>query len=1174
VDVVVIEAGVIAGYVVAWVVRKARRVARRLDAEVDGAIDEGLDHLHEAVAAKPGGHRALTDLAGEAQAAAAKGSEVGARIRQQVELAVAEAAREDESFGQAVTDLLARLREAEHATGKQVTADGGLAVFTGDAYAEARDGGIAIGQVGRDVIIGRVPPDPPGPAAQPLTAPGNSRGKSLDARLPSPKADARHCGATPVRPGRPGSLVFNAGSSIGHAEQVTINQVSPSQPGGDEWRRRAADVQIADPEKSVAWLLHPASAVVPFFGRAEQMEWLRQWCDDDNSAPVRLLAAPGGYGKTRLAREFTASSEQVGWQVLQIAPGDEALEHATALIADDNAGPRLLVMVDYAETRKPQEMARLVAATARGNRRRNTRLLLVARHAGSWWETLFFYHPQDTALIKSITIPANVIDLPARSDDRPQQAVIADAAAAFAARLGCSVPDRLPEADPDPEAPLLRLHARALVTVLGSPIASGHDVLDEVLQHESRYWLSRARRSRPPLVADVDPEQVNEAITPLRQLAGMAALLGARDERETTGLVTRAVPGSDPDATRQWSAWLADLYPAGPENSIGTLQPDLLAEHLVAQLLKASDEEQLQRTFTNLSHDQAVQALTVVGRAVDQHPELPSLIPAILTADLSVMTGAVISLALQFPGRYTGALVQALPGALDLLQLRDLMGRIKYPSLELSRVAAALTGAIIDQMGTGSSTATRAAWYVQAALWSATVGRRAETLTYCQQAAALYRSLSRKDRDINGLIASVLDEANQVANGGRWSEVIHNFEGAVALAVQQDPELPAVNRDAYLRSVLDPRVMNVRTVGVKGGGPHGDEALPSSEKLVALYRRLAEDNPDAYLPDLADSVQSHAMHLAEAERWQEGVTYSEQAISLYRRLFEDGRDAYLSDLAQSVHSHAMHLAGDGRWQEAVICSQEAVALGRKMARASSGVPGAERSIVGALLNHHNRLSEVGRWREALSYSEEAVGLYRTLAEHNPSAYLASLAVVVVNHALVAVVAGRQSEAHTYSEEAVRLHRRLAGSNRGDNQPVLTHSVHSHALRLVAAGRRSEALAYSDGAIRLYLALAEANREEYLPYLARGLWQAAQVRHRLGVELEHALSLIDTSVRMYPTLARRKPQAVLYDLQSVTGMYGDILANNPQLSVNAHRVEETLAICSRVFDEIRRRLDSP
>lgn len=158
----VIEAGVVAGYVIAWAVRKARRVGSRLDEEADGVIDASLDRLHEVVAAKLSGYPALAELVEEAEASGDDGG-VSDLARQQVELALTAAAQKDDAFGQAVTELVACLREAEQATGHRVIAGAGSTVFTGNTEVKAAGGGIAFGQVAGGVHISQAPGDPSQP---------------------------------------------------------------------------------------------------------------------------------------------------------------------------------------------------------------------------------------------------------------------------------------------------------------------------------------------------------------------------------------------------------------------------------------------------------------------------------------------------------------------------------------------------------------------------------------------------------------------------------------------------------------------------------------------------------------------------------------------------------------------------------------------------------------------------------------------------------------------------------------------------------------------------------------------------------------------------------------------------------------------------------------------------
>ncbi|WP_346113191.1 trypsin-like peptidase domain-containing protein, partial [Nonomuraea maheshkhaliensis] len=90
-----------------------------------------------------------------------------------------------------------------------------------------------------------------------------------------------------------------------------------------------------------------------------------------------------------------------------------------------------------------------------------------------------------------------------------------------------------------------------------------------------------------------------------------------------------------------------------------------------------------------------------------------------------------------------------------------------------------------------------------------------------------------------------------------------------------------------------------------------------SDLSVEIYRELAELNRDAYLPDLAMSLNNHAIRLAEVGRRAEAVPVSEEAVRLRRELAELNRDAYLPDLAGSLNNHANRLAEVGRRTEAV-----------------------------------------------------------------------------------------------------------------------------------------------------------------------------------------------------------------------------------------------------------------
>jgi tetratricopeptide (TPR) repeat protein len=105
-----------------------------------------------------------------------------------------------------------------------------------------------------------------------------------------------------------------------------------------------------------------------------------------------------------------------------------------------------------------------------------------------------------------------------------------------------------------------------------------------------------------------------------------------------------------------------------------------------------------------------------------------------------------------------------------------------------------------------------------------------------------------------------------------------------------------------------------------------EEALAAIEQATGIYRQLAEDRPDAFLPDLAMSLNNRAGCLADVGRREEALAVIEQATGIYRQLAEDRPDAFLPDLATSLRvlAHVLHVLG--RNPEAMEAQAEADAF--------------------------------------------------------------------------------------------------------------------------------------------------------------------------------------------------------------------------------------------------------
>jgi hypothetical protein len=239
------------------------------------------------------------------------------------------------------------------------------------------------------------------------------------------------------------------------------------------------------------------------------------------------------------------------------------------------------------------------------------------------------------------------------------------------------------------------------------------------------------------------------------------------------------------------------------------------------------------------------------------------------------------------------------------------------------------------------------------------------------------------------------------------------------------------------------------------------EALQATQEAVALYRRLAQQNPDAFLPELARSLNDLGVDLSALGRRAEALQAAQEAVDLFRRLAEQHPDAFLPYLAMSLNNLGIRLSALGRRAEALEATQEAVALYRQLAQQN---PDAFLPYLAASLhNLGNRLSELGRRAEALQATQEAVEIRRRLAAQHPDAFLPYLANSLKDLSNVLFALDRQEEALQAAQEALEIRRRLARQYPEAFLPDLAESLGAYGKALLGLGRAPEAReAFAEG----------------------------------------------------------------------------------------------------------------
>jgi tetratricopeptide (TPR) repeat protein len=402
--------------------------------------------------------------------------------------------------------------------------------------------------------------------------------------------------------------------------------------------------------------------------------------------------------------------------------------------------------------------------------------------------------------------------------------------------------------------------------------------------------------------------------------------------------------------------------------------------------------------------------------------------------------------------------------------------------------------------------------------------------------ADLYRArLERTPREEPEERARVLNMLGfALSEMGRRAEALQATQEAVEIyrrlaAQRPDAFLP------YLAASLNNLGAMLSEMGRRA------EALQATQEAVDLYRRLAAQHPDAFLPDLAGSLNNLGARLSEMGRRAEALQATQEAVDLYRRLAAQHPDAFLPDLAASLNNLGNRLSEMGRRAEALQATQEAVDLYRRLAaqRPDAFLP----DLAGSLHNLGNRLSEMGRRAEALQATQEAVDLYRRLAAQHPDAFLPYLAMSLHNLGNRLSEMGRRAEALQATQEAVDLYRRLAAQHPDAFLPDLAMSLHNLGNRLSEMGRRAEALQATQEAVDLYRRLAAQHPDAFLPYLAMSLPTWASWLSEMGRRAE-ALQATQEAVEIYRRLAAQHPDAFLPYLAGSLNNLGNAFRNGP------------------------------
>jgi tetratricopeptide (TPR) repeat protein len=808
-----------------------------------------------------------------------------------------------------------------------------------------------------------------------------------------------------------------------------------------------AVLRPAERSRSPARLLRARSGVIPFAARRTLCDELVKWCHSDGRFAARVVAGPGGVGKTRLGVELCVEASGSAWLAgLLRSDVDQAGLEALAAIPTAR-----LVVVDYAETRVEHLALLLSLLAEQSTEQHPVRVLLLVRspprRTGVWTEALEHHSDELDSFVDAMDVDV-LADAPLSEPERRE--LFMAAATGLVRWVKGATPVAEPPAlldGPTFASPLLVVVAAYLALHNPEQIpTSRRGLLDELLVHEDRYW----RHTGGP----------DDAVL-RRRVVALATLAGAADETDAAHLLSLVPDLADSSGERRrvLARWAHRLYD-GPR-WWNPLEPDLLAEHLVSVTYQ-NHPDVLAGVLIDRSAEAVIQPLDLYVRAHPDHPDLVAATATLIGTHLpdlcrlaveqaangtsldvlisDTTLGSVLTRAVsQYPPKpeILPDLLAALPQRADIV-LTPLGAELTLQHVDrLRRLAMADPAVHLPNLGSALTNLSNR---------HAELGRHIEGLATIQDAIHIFRHLAGVDTIYLPDLARALDnESNQLDELGQYTEALAASEEAVSIHRQ----LAAASRGDH-RAGLAPCLSNLAIRLYRLG--RNDEGLAASREAVELYRQLADAHPEV-LPELAVALSNLSNHLGPLGQENKGLAAAQEAVTIHRHLARTTPAAHTPNLAMLLHSLAVRLGAVGRYDEGIAAAQEAVELYRQLASANSAY---RVELAMTLNNLSTLLGSRGRHQEGLTLSIEAVETFQELVATHEGV-LPDFAASTFNMSMRLGGLGRFKEEVAAAQEGVKLYKRLVHVNPAAHRPRLVVALMHLSVRLYDLGRHDEAL---------------------------------------------------------------------------------------------------------------------
>ncbi|MDD4168732.1 MAG: tetratricopeptide repeat protein [Desulfotomaculaceae bacterium] len=338
---------------------------------------------------------------------------------------------------------------------------------------------------------------------------------------------------------------------------------------------------------------------------------------------------------------------------------------------------------------------------------------------------------------------------------------------------------------------------------------------------------------------------------------------------------------------------------------------------------------------------------------------------------------------------------------------------------------------------------------------------------------------------------NVIEAVNKWKNEGLTLEAIKDrarrqFPGLTEMDLEHYHEIAGAAVDLIngdLQEELNPPLggTEIKGYAVKGPQDVGVILENIAREALKIYGRLAEENPETYLPAVAMTQNNLGAFYKASGNFTGAEKAYREALAIHARMAERDADTYLPALAMTQNNLGILYLNLGNFTQADQALQEARKVYTQLAEKHPD------DYLPALATTRYNLAifyrSTGKLEEAETAFQAGTQNFKKLADKNPELYLPALARIQNTLGVFYRDTGKPAEAEEAYHEALKIYDQLAEQSPDSFLPALAGAINNLAVLYGDTGSFAEAEKSFQTALQIFAKLADENPEVYLPVLA-------------------------------------------------------------------------------------------